>query len=285
MINLVNISGGLGNQLFQYFYGQSLILSFKDIKTKYVKGYTKKGQINLDDVFDIHLDLASTKEIYKYYNIFTTNKYLRSFYIRLIKNNFISEKKFNIDQENEIVDFNYEPKFHHGYWQCEDYFYKYYKKIKSQLRFKKSLNLRNKFKIPNLDPTIAVHVRRTDYNSKKNSKIFVSLDASYFKKKIQIMQNLFDKPQFIFFSDDYLWTKKNFCNLKIKKKFISESNFTTDEEFQLMTQCDHFIISNSTFSWWAAYLSNNMSKKIIYPKKWFKKNDFMNQKIIPFSWR
>ena len=89
------------------------------------------------------------------------------------------------------------------------------------------------------------------------------------------MNKLVKKPQYIVFSDDVEWCKNN---MHFPKNTIYESgNDPIWEKIRLMYSCKHFIISNSTFSWWAQYLSNNKNKIVIAPKKW---NNFEYSELI-----
>ena len=86
----------------------------------------------------------------------------------------------------------------------------------------------------------------------------------------------------IIFSDDINYVK---CKLNIKgyiwKSSSKESNFS---DLAIMSMCDHFIISNSTYSWWAAWLSQNRNKKVIVPKFWTKNLETSRLNFIPKKW-
>ena len=81
------------------------------------------------------------------------------------------------------------------------------------------------------------------------------------------------------FSDDIDWCKKN---LSITEAVYPEGNNTL-EDFDLMRSCNHNIISNSTFSWWAALLNPNEDKKIIQPNLWF--NNQSQGKLLNSNWQ
>ena len=90
-------------------------------------------------------------------------------------------------------------------------------------------------------------------------------DLPYFHKAIDIMKNRLNNPVFYLFSDDIDWAKSHLKNEEIN--FVDEK--TKDyEQLRLMYNCKHFIMSNSTFSWWAQYLSENPDKIVIAPAKW-----------------
>ena len=108
----------------------------------------------------------------------------------------------------------------------------------------------------------SIHVRRGDYINLK--KIYHNLNKDYF---IKALEKINPSGSIYIFSDDLAWCKDN---LDVKNVIYSE-NKTEIEDFQLMRSCNHNIISNSTFGWWAAWLNTNHNKKIIQPKLWFKK--------------
>lgn len=120
--------------------------------------------------------------------------------------------------------------------------------------------------------SVCVSVRRGDFES---NEIFRGLHSvchqKYFANAIAKAKQLIDNPTFIFFSDDIEWVKKN-----IQTGCATYSEDGTDpvwEKLRMMSMCKHFIISNSTFSWWAQYLSINNDKVVIAPSRWFN-NDF-----------
>ena len=120
--------------------------------------------------------------------------------------------------------------------------------------------------IINSTNSICVSIRRGDYLNSKYSNTFYICDETYFKKAIEKAQQLISSPVFIFFSDDIEWVKSS-----IKTSFPSYYESGKDpiwEKMRLMYSCKHFIISNSTFSWWAQYLSRNTSKIVISPDHW-----------------
>ena len=151
--------------------------------------------------------------------------------------------------------------FIYGYFQAEKFFEKYSDEIKSELRVK-LCNINSAFyeKIKDTN-SVCIHVRRGDY-CKHNMLI---CDMTYFECAINIMRDRLFKPEFFLFSDDIEWAKDNFKNNRII--FVDEK--TKDfEQLRLMYSCKHFIISNSTFSWWAQYLSESLDKVVIAPAKW-----------------
>ncbi len=159
-----------------------------------------------------------------------------------------------------------------GYWQ-QTVFYKDVLNI-MRLRYK----LPNKYKsecywrifekIKNFN-TIAVHIRRTDYLNDENSRIFNILEADYYNNCISSLSKKIEEPKFFVFSEDIIWAKENLNFGNNSVFFVSEYVKNDILEFDLMRQCNHAIIANSTFSWWAAELNEHCDKIIFAPKQYF----------------
>lgn len=97
-------------------------------------------------------------------------------------------------------------------------------------------------------------IRRGDFETnKKNKKIHSICNKEYFEKAIEKMNEILFKkgktPTYILFSDDIEWAKKNINT--IFPIFSEDGNDPVWEKLRMMNSCKHFILSNSTFSWWA----------------------------------
>jgi hypothetical protein len=130
---------------------------------------------------------------------------------------------------------------------------------------KKEINNLKNILIPENEDVeyIAIGIRRTDYLNNTNYYPLISLDYYYngidFIKKERSNKII----KIICFSDDIEWCKQNI------KCDIYESNHPDSMvTLLLMSKCHHFIIANSTFHWWGAYLSTYNNKIVIYPIKW-----------------
>jgi hypothetical protein len=90
-----------------------------------------------------------------------------------------------------------------------------------------------------------------------------------------------------FFSDDNHWVKEQFEDLPYPKLFIDHNKDENSwKDMLLMSSCNHNIIANSSFSWWAAWLNTNPKKMVIAPKKWFAKSEeeMPTSDLIPNEW-
>lgn len=127
--------------------------------------------------------------------------------------------------------------------------------------------------------SVCVTIRRGDFISvPEYKKEFFLCDYDYFKKGMDYIANKIPNCKFFIFSDDVEWIKENY---DFGYDVIYESgNDPIWEKIRMMYSCKHFIISNSTFSWWAQYLSRNKSKIVVSPNRWFngdKKSDLIEE--------
>ena len=128
--------------------------------------------------------------------------------------------------------------------------------------------------VPSNCNKIFVHIRRGDYlNYSVLGKIGAALPISYYNNCIEWYENNIDKPFFIFLTDDPEFVQFSFE--RINRKLISDNNLFVD--FSIITLCEYGILSNSSFSWWAAYMMKN-KKKILSPKYWL---GWKSQKEFP----
>lgn len=170
-----------------------------------------------------------------------------------------------------------------GYFQSEKYFEKYREEIR--LLFSPPLSLNNyllkKYEFLFNYNLVSMHIRHGDYAL--YPKHHPMLNLKYYNEAARYFEGKYKDIKFLIFSDDISWCKDNFDHSKCV--FIEERDYI---ELYLMSMCDHNIISNSSFSWWAAWLDVNghKDKEIIAPKNWFGE-DYKNmstEDLIPKKW-
>ena len=128
---------------------------------------------------------------------------------------------------------------------------------------------------------VGVHVRRgknpfipEEPNYNENPFHFNILGTDYYERAMA----MFPDEKFVIFSDD-----PEYCIERFKGDNIQVMERGDDiEDFNLLASCKHLIIANSSYSWWAAYLCPNETKKIIAPKQWF--SDKETRTVLPDSW-
>ena len=166
-----------------------------------------------------------------------------------------------------------------GFFQSEKYFKHIEESIKEDFTFQEHILEPCKGIVEGFDNPISLHVRRTDYLT--NNANHHNLGLDYYEEAL----SHFDSDrQVIVFSDDPLWCHDE-ALFGDDRFMISESADNTID-LCLMTFCSDYIIANSSFSWWGAWLSHNPSPKVIAPKKWFgPNNEYKNLKDLrPPTW-
>lgn len=153
-----------------------------------------------------------------------------------------------------------------GFFQSERFFNEkdFLKNVKIKSNF---LNEAKNFikNIPESYTKIFIHVRRGDYLTEVyNNKKGINLPLNYYNKAIELISKKVTNPYYIILSDDNEFVDISFD--KLNHKAISGNSFATD--LAIMTICDGGIISNSSYSWWGAFLMNNR-KIVIMPKYWY----------------
>jgi hypothetical protein len=128
---------------------------------------------------------------------------------------------------------------------------------------------------------IMLHVRLGDYSQES---AFGILSEVYFKRALDRIKNEFKMNQIMLFSDE---PEKALLliphELRKQLSVIPNNGMTSAETLQIMRNCKNFIISNSSFSWWAAYLAEAQPSTVIYPIPWFIRLNEPNE-LIPNSW-
>ena len=288
----IKLRGGLGNQMFQYAICKSLAIK-NNTKVKFDIEELERDRLRNFELgyFKVSGIIASNIEIF-FFSLLCNDfisKILRLIGIRYF---YIKQKEIDINDSKQL-DINFDASvldkkgnlYIDGYWQCEKYFIDIDEVIKNDFTLKKELDETNRnliTQIRNCNST-AIHVRRGDYvNNKHTNEFHGTCSLKYYLNAIKIIEKRVKNPEFFVFSDDLQWTKKN---LKIKHPitFVSINHpKKAYKDLWLMANCKFFIIANSSFSWWGAWLSTNSNKIICAPKKWF--NSTGEGHIVPKSW-
>jgi hypothetical protein len=282
---VIELMGGLGNQLFQYAYGRALSIKNNCPLKLDISNYNNYSHRDYSlGTFSICENFASTQDI----NLLKGNNL--SFFLKFKKkifniNTYYQERNLGFNDEYKKIT---NPAYCSGYWQSEKYFNEIEDIIRNEFIITTPPSEQNQKLITKIkeDNAISIHVRRGDYvNDKHTNQVHGTCSLSYYNKAIELMISKVSNPVFYIFSDDIDWAKKNllFKEEKIFVDFNDKSNF---EDIRLMSICKHHIIANSSFSWWGAWLNNSTSKIVIAPEIWFNNSDLNNQTydLIPSGW-
>ena len=164
-----------------------------------------------------------------------------------------------------------------GYFQSEKFFDKEYVRELFALDKERLSYIMGKYGHLLNQEIISIHVRRGDYVNRPLRQPVCCMP--YFRRAIDYFGK--DKQYFVF-SDDVKWCKKRFIGSNFH--FPDRESPVTD--LYLQSLCTHNIISNSSYSWWGAWLNNNPDKVVLVPKTWFgiQMSDYDLSDLIPEEW-
>lgn len=283
---IVRLIGGLGNQLFQYAYALSLAGKGYQVKLDIsaFETYTLHGGYSLD-YYDPSIEIATKEEIRTLTQVGPLIKLTRKLQGKKSRR-VIKESNFSYDEKMLTPEDDH---YLIGYFQSD----KYFNHIRRELR--RTLDLEHKLsdysaavcaEISDSPVSVSVHIRRGDYVSDKSAYTthgVCSLD--YYFTALTYFDEHYPEADFYIFSDDIDWVKHN---LKVKRAhyIISQQKRFAGEDIYLMSQCDHNIVANSSFSWWGAWLNDNKAKEIIAPKQWYADPEMQrtSKTLVPDSW-
>lgn len=286
---IVKLRGGLGNQLFQYSAGKRLALLKNTELMLDISDLIKGNRSFLLPEFCTDFKIARHYDILKILirNFKHVNFLLKYFFDRhnyYFKVPIFKETSLAFDRNffsclNDV--------YLIGYWQCEKYFEDIEDFIKSEISLKEKLDTQNEEILRKIENTesICVHIRNGDYffDSTVRKNIGVCPIEYYYTAIGKILREV-DNPHFFIFSDNIEWVKQN---LKIQHPhtYVSDINKKSYVDLYLMSRCKHFIIANSSFSWWGAWLSDTKNKIVYAPTPWCKNPLYNPVDIHSTDWR
>lgn len=265
---IIQISGGLGNQMFQYAAARRMAELLNSPLKLDILGYQSDPfrSYGLNHLCITGM-IASEEEI---------------FWIKSI--NHRKEKAFCF--EPEILSLSADV-YLEGYWQSEKYFQDIAPIIRREFTVKESLDSRNIDLAAEImeSEAIAIHIRRGDYV--KNPMIHYLhgiCPLDYYYQAVAMVTAVVSEPHFFVFSDDWEWAQEN-LKLNYPVTFVTINGPEKDyQDLRLISLCKHQIIANSSFSWWGACLSSNPQQMVFAPKNWFKGLMHDTRDLFPEVW-
>ena len=277
---IVSLTGGLGNQLFLYSVGRSIAERtgkglYLDTSI-YPRYWSRSYQLNH---FNIKGELIKKS---------SRNQVLKAAMLVKDERGVYFDNLDTLDAEVIHVE---------GYWQSYLYLQKIKNLLQQEIRVKVHLAEQSERVLNSIKETnsVAVHLRRGDYYAiKKTRKKYGSVcDEEYYFHAIEYVASRIEAPIFYIFSDDIEYAQKLLSPLKYNFRFVSssksfENSSLSDNyffrniniirkrfvknndhvDFELMRHCKHYIIANSSFSWWPAWLSDYPLKIVCCPARW-----------------
>lgn len=284
---VVRLIGGLGNQLFQFQKMIAIVEKTGEIDVAFDSSYYKGGKkthekITFGKLFNgFHvIDLDN----YENYNWRCSRFFARllwkfnfgQYELNHIRYVFQNQKDAGYTKNSRyIVD---------GFWQdSKEINESAVNKIRVALKEECEGDSIHYFNNIRASESVCVHIRRGDYLTNRHwfRRQQDVLPLNYYKKAFDKFNKELDNPCYFIFSDDIEWVKQNFKENE-NYTFIEGGDIGHIETLYLMSMCKHFIIANSTFSWWASVLSENINKKTIAPDPWQKR--YRNNSVLLPEW-
>ena len=259
---MIMVDGGLGSQMWQFALGRG-IEKKSSLRVSYDTSWYARNGKDINGRFSRKYEL---EEIFKKIQIEKASEVKRWIYYLAFREP--TETKFDF---YESILNGKSPRYLGDYFLNAKYIDCQGDELRDLLEFHIELSKEDKAilrKILSLEEAIAVHIRRGDYIGSNHE---VTSERYFVRsmKKISMLRPNVEKNFFIF-SNDIEWCKQLFGQMDEKIVFVdNNSNDRGAIDMFLMSNCNHFIISNSSFSWWPAWLSRRSPEKIvIMPEKW-----------------
>jgi hypothetical protein len=284
---VVKLSGGLGNQLFQYAVGRALSLARKTELELDLSWYEEPQA----GATPRQYELGHLGTLQRFSSPFTRWKFERAgqglpsrFFLRSYARVQQSGRRF----DPRILGVRKKHVYLDGYWQCERYFSEARSALLEEFSVRAAPEGKNAELLAEIAGcnAVALHVRRGDYvNSAAAQQLHGTCSLGYYRAAVSRVLEHTENPRFFVFSDDPDWVS---CNLAVAAglKYVTHNPPSAGhEDLRLMAACKHFITANSSFSWWGAWLGRNPSKLVLAPRRWFADPEADEGDIVPASWQ
>ncbi len=275
-MRIVKISGGLGNQMFQYAFSLALKAAGNTDVQLDLSTYRAKSDYNgidlvhngfeLTELFDVQYKEASPKDVahLSYQPTNLLNRVLRKYFTK--KTHFIDKKS---SYQPELLLMKDHDIYFEGNWQTEKYFQSIEDQIRKAFTFKKHLSPESENLAASLSTNCAsLHIRRGDYLKTQTLNV---CGKDYYLNAVKMLLEKTYITELLVFSDDMDWCRSELKLEEFGTKVIYvDWNKGNDswQDMALMSKCKNHIIANSTFSWWGAWLDPNIDKIVICPEIW-----------------
>jgi hypothetical protein len=291
---IVRLAGGLGNQLFQYATGRALAYRLQttlklDLGDYGDRVYRPYGL----EVFSLPAEPARMRDVPLEFRLAHLSGPMRRVCQRVPRqllvgrraaSKVIREKSTGFDRSVlEVIGDVYLV----GFWQSP----KYFEDVASVIRADLALSPERAGAAEDITAevrqqgTVSVHVRRGDYvTDPVISSRHGTCSPGYYANALEWLSSRIEVKRVFVFSDDIEWARNEL-------KFASPTVFVTEpgedsviRDFFLMSQCEHHVIANSTFSWWAAWLRRNPDGCVVVPGRWFSDTTVDTRDLYPTGW-
>lgn len=282
---VLRLEGGLGNQLFQYAFARQVQQRFGGSVLLDLHTYATDKQRNLSlHHFELHPGVNLTAHCPLNSLFFWMVRVGARIVHQVLKGMPVapsSRMKLNSAFGIFIQDHPaYEQYLYRCYspvvliagnWMSEKFFDTVTAELRQELRLKTPVSEHNVNLLEQIRSThsVCVHIRRGDYVVGEVKDKTLVCDFDYYQQAIRLLRDELVDPVFYVFSnthDDIEWIRANYP-FDGELRYVDQQN-PDYEDFRLMAACKHFVLSNSTYSWWVAYLSESAHKRVVAPSRW-----------------
>lgn len=281
---IARLAGGLGNQLFMYAFNKAMAerngVPLKlDVTGGFIRDKTYKRTFLLDQMLP-PVTAASRRES----RLFPLGKTVRKLdrkinaLLPLEKRYYIQERTLSFDSQirnMKIV----RPTVFNGYWQAPQYFDDLNPDMSALIRFPENLTTPLNEELDSIlsANTVCLAIRRYEEVPKPKHHI---LQLDYFQQAMARIEQVVENPHYFVFAQDMKWARNNIKSSH-PVTFAQEKDLHAGviQDLYLMMQCQHYILSNSSLHWWAAWLNQSPNKTVIAPAK-----GWPNADMLPKGW-
>lgn len=278
------LKGRIGNQLFMYAFAKEIQKKLCEADTEIIIDDTDVLNLKWENSL-LNYDLPNVRFVHNRKELFSPRWFIKFLILRFAERivsfkadymqRFSREKRLKIILEkigiilceNGYMEFNIKNKKTYllsGYFQSKDYF----KDTGDEL--KKIFSLEENLIYPNLkmlceNNSVCISVK-VEHNV--GSSLYAVCGKEYWKEAIEYITEQIENPVFFVCSDDVEYVRNNLIDCSKYKVLFQDKNEPVYKSLAAMSRCKHFIIGNTSFGWWAQYLSKNLNKITIAPNQW-----------------
>ncbi|MBC75121.1 MAG: hypothetical protein CME64_03825 [Halobacteriovoraceae bacterium] len=288
---IISLSGGLGNQMFQYAFGKALSLKHGlrlSLETSFFDQKFDSSTTPRSYALGCY-ELGSEVQVTKSKPVLLNGKLRR---ISQLLHRIAPSKFFGFVVEKG---FEFRPEYleqsganlYSGYWQSYKYIQEARPYLLKDFKLRGDIGEQNRKYHESIlsSESIALHIRRGDYITNQSAASFHGVcSLSYYNKALNYLGSKLENPKLFVFSDDPTWVKENLKS-KFTTTFITGNESNPEFDIYLISQCRHFVIANSSFSWWGAFLGETSRSYVIRPQKWFAVDNEKTIDLCPKHWK
>lgn len=281
---IARLAGGLGNQLFMYAFNKAMaerngVPLRLDVTGGYIRDKTYQRTFLLNQILPPVTEATRWES-----RLFPLGKTLRKLdrklnaLLPLEKRYLVQERSLNFDPEIRNLKI-VRPTVFNGYWQAPQYFDDLNPDMSALIRFPENLTTPLKDELGKIQSANAVCLAIRRYEEVPKPKHHI-LQLDYFQKAMARIEQAVENPHYFVFAQDMNWARNNIKS-RHPVTFAQEKDLHAGviQDLYLMRQCKHYILSNSSLHWWAAWLNSSPNKAVIAPAK-----GWPNADMLPAGW-